>query len=348
MPVPAPALWIHDPRRRWPSLVGGPLESADARLVDAAEGDMLRRLAADDADAPLLALAEDEDAALAALALGADGALTRDDLAAGRLEQQVARARVTRVAARAEVQRRVAEIGAARATLESFGRSVSHDLRAPLRAIDGFGQALLEDYADALDPLAVRYVQRIRAGAERLGDRLTALLRLTEMVRRPLIRRAVDLGPLADEIVEELRRSDPARVVHWRRGDGLMAIGDPHLLQRLLGELLHNAWRFTGPRSEAHVELWRRGPGFVVRDDGVGFGQSFGEKIFDAFTRFHTEDEFPGAGVGLAVARCAVERHGGRITALGEEDVGAAFGFTLQPDSGPLSLSVRDLAPGDR
>lgn len=344
MPAPAPALWIHDPRDRWSGLRGGPLAGADARLVDGAQADVLIRLAADDARAPVIALVDDEAGALAALEVGADGVLTREDLTAGRLVPTIARARTLRTRRRAERQRQAADAGATHETLASFGRAVSHDLRAPLRAIDGFGQALLEDYGDALDPLARRYVERIRAGASQLGDRLTALLRLSEMVRRPLETRAVDLGALADEIVDGLRQADPGRAVQWSRDPELQVVGDGHLLRRLIGELLHNAWRFSAPHPSTRIELRRRGSTFVVRDDGVGFGPSFSEKIFQAFTRFHTEDEFPGAGVGLAVARCAVERHGGQIVALGQEHRGAAFAFTLAPGPAP-SVTPDDLPP---
>lgn len=342
MPASAPSPTIHDPHRRWPALAQHAV-GLDARLVDAAERETIVRFAADGMPAPVVALAADEAAAHGALVDGADGALTRADFSAESLRVTVERARIIRRTQHARCARRAAELCAADRTFESFGRAVSHDLRAPLRAIDGFAQALDEDYGADLDPLARRYVQRIRFGAERLGDRLSALLALTEMIRRPFEPRLVDLGEMADAVVEALRERAPERAVRWQRDDGLMVCGDPRLLRQLLRALLENAWVFSGPRPDARIELRRWRGGFVVRDDGVGFGQNYSDKIFQAFARFHTEEEFPGAGIGLAVARCAVERHGGHIVAQGVEGRGAAFAFTLDAEAPLPVLEPHDL-----
>ncbi len=343
-----PDPWMHDPRGRWRD-VAQIAQGLDARFVDAADRETLVRLAGDPLPTPVIALVEDEAAAHAALADGADGALTRADLTAAEgstdLRRAVERAAITRRSVQTRCARRAAELGATDRTLESFGRAVSHDLRAPLRAIDGFAQALDEDYRDDLDPLARRYVERIRFGAKRLGDRLTALLALTEMIRRPFEARLVDLGEIADGLIEASRAQAPGRAVEWSRDADLTVCGDPRLLRRLIGALIENAWLFSSPRPQARIELRRWGRGFIVRDNGVGFGQNYAEKIFQAFTRFHTEDEFPGAGIGLAVAQCAAERHGGRIVARGAEGRGAAFAFTLDADAPAPALDESDLWP---
>lgn len=243
-------------------------------------------------------------------------------------------------AADADHARRCAETNACLDTLATFGTAVSHDLREPLRTLDGFGQALVEDFGDALPDEARLYLDRMNAATARLRHRIDALLRLTEMVRRPFEQTEVDLGLLADEAVEAEREAAPERRVAWRRDGDLVVSGDVRLLRALIGELVANAWRFTAPRADAHVTLTRRGEGFVLRDDGVGFHPRYAERVFQAFARYHTDREFPGAGVGLAVARCAVERHGGRISARSAVGEGTEIAFTLAPGS-PLP-SERD------
>lgn len=234
-------------------------------------------------------------------------------------------------AQRAELARRVAEHGAIDDALAAFGAAVSHDLREPLRSLDGFGQALIEDYGETLAGEGRLYLDRIMAATERLRGRIDALLRLTEMIRRPFERERVDLGALADEMIERLRASEPMREVRWQRAGDLVVSGDRRLLRVLVGELLDNAWRFTAPRSAAQIRFERRGDGFVLRDDGVGFHPRYAERIFAAFARYHTDDEFPGAGMGLALVRCAVERHGGQIVARSAVEAGTEVAFTLAP-----------------
>lgn len=232
----------------------------------------------------------------------------------------------------ADHARRCAETSACLSTLATFGSAVSHDLREPLRTLDGFGQALVEDFGDVLPDEARLYIDRMNAATLRLRHRIDALLRLTEMVRRPFEQTEVDLGALADEAVEAERQAAPARRVEWRRDDALIVSGDIRLLRALIGELIANAWRFTAPQTEARVALERRDDGFVLRDDGVGFHPRYAERVFHAFARYHTAEEFPGAGMGLAVARCAVERHGGRISARSAVGEGTEIVFTLAPD----------------
>lgn len=232
---------------------------------------------------------------------------------------------------RAELARRVAEHGAIDDALAAFGAAVSHDLREPLRSLDGFGQALIEDYGETLPAEGRLYLDRIMAATGRLRGRIDALLRLTEMIRRPFERERVDLGALADEMIEGLRTSEPDRAVRWQRAGDLVVSGDRRLLRVLIGELIDNAWRFTAPRSAARIRFERRGEGFALRDDGVGFHPRYAERIFAAFARYHTDAEFPGAGMGLALVRCAVERHGGRIAVRSAVEAGAEVVFTLAP-----------------
>lgn len=337
-----PALWLFDPARRW-SLAERGIDAvvADrlpappgiaARLVDGRAREALRALGDDGLAAPVIALVDDEAEAIEALAAGADAAVSRAELSPGGLAALIPRAAARRRATQRRLRRRAAELGAADETLACFGRSVSHDLRSPLRALDGFGQALMEDFGAALDPDARRYLERMQAATARLDARIDALLALSQMVRRRFEAERVDLGALADEAIERRRAAEPARVVEWTRDPELVVVGDRRLLAALVEALVDNAWRFTAPREVAHIRMVRAGQGFCVADDGVGFGPTYAEQIFHAFGRYHTDAEFPGDGMGLAVARCAVERHGGRIVARGEEGAGAAFAFTLDPD----------------
>jgi PAS domain S-box-containing protein len=217
--------------------------------------------------------------------------------------------------------------------LEAFAYSVSHDLRAPLRAMIGFGQILQEEHAQRLDVEARDYLHRIIAASQRMGDLIDGLLVLSRIARGTLQKEPVYLSTLARSIVEEHSRADPGRKVEIVVHDGLKAIGDPRLERVLLNNLLGNAWKFTAKASAPKIEFGStRADGvevFFVRDNGAGFDMAYADKLFGAFQRLHNADEFPGTGIGLATAQRIVNRHGGRIWAEGKVGEGATFYFTL-------------------
>jgi len=217
--------------------------------------------------------------------------------------------------------------------LESLTYAVSHDLRAPLRTIYGFSHALLEDYPHLLDDTGQNYLGRVRAGAERMGRLIDDLLSLSRVVRAGLHDEPVDLAELAREVAEDLGRADPIRRVGFRAEPGPPARGDRRLLRNLLENLLGNAWKFTGRVADAVVDFgWLESDGrvaYFVRDNGAGFDMRYAEKLFAPFHRLHSEDEFPGTGIGLATVQRIVRRHGGRIWAHSTPGGGATFFFTL-------------------
>jgi PAS domain S-box-containing protein len=230
------------------------------------------------------------------------------------------------------VDRRTAELQHSNAELESFSYSVSHDLRAPLRAIDGFS-ALLETSEAPLADKERHALNRIRAGCRRMGDLIDGLLALSRLSRAELHSERVDLTGMAGILAEELRASAPQRAVEFVIAPGLVAAGDRRLLRVALGNLMSNAWKFTSrhPRAKIEVgsELREGSRAFFVRDDGAGFSMEFANKLFRPFQRLHREDEFEGTGIGLATVQRIVNRHGGRIWAEGKVDAGATFYFTL-------------------
>ncbi|MDP2346066.1 MAG: PAS domain S-box protein [Deltaproteobacteria bacterium] len=222
---------------------------------------------------------------------------------------------------------------AANRELESFSYSVAHDLRAPLRSIDGFSQALLEDYAEKLDDDGKKYFTFIRESAQHMAQLIDDLLSLSRVTRSELQRERVDLSALAHACIARLQRSSPGRHVNVDIQDGLGGEGDPRLLAVVLENLLGNAWKFTGKRAEARIEFGATStnecPVFFVRDSGAGFDMAFADKLFGAFQRLHGACEFEGTGVGLATVQRVIGRHGGRVWAEGEVDRGATFYFTL-------------------
>ncbi|HUN29882.1 MAG TPA: PAS domain-containing protein [Alphaproteobacteria bacterium] len=236
----------------------------------------------------------------------------------------------------AELERRVAErttqLEAANKDLEAFSYSVSHDLRAPLRAIDGFSQALVEDYGDGLDQRAKGYLDRVRRAAQRMADLIDALLQLSKVARAPIGFSPIDLGALAATIVAELRESEPQRSVHVVIEPGLQGRGEPHLMQIVLANLLGNAWKFTRHTENPQVYIGKNSEGeFYVRDNGAGFEMSYAGKLFGAFARLHSPSEYEGTGIGLATVARIIHRHGGNIRAEGAPGHGATFYFTLPP-----------------
>ncbi len=228
---------------------------------------------------------------------------------------------------------RTQELEAANRELESFSYSVSHDLRGPLRAINGFSGALQEDCADALDEVGRGYLARIHNATLRMSELIDGLLGLSRVFRAELELQDVDLSALAAEIVRQLHESETERNVEVGIEPGLIATGDATLLRLLLQNVLGNAWKFTGGRPDARILFRRerhdRREVFVIRDNGVGFEIEYAHKLFQPFERLHGEKEFQGTGIGLATVRRIVQRHGGEVWAEGEKDAGAAIFFTL-------------------
>lgn len=231
------------------------------------------------------------------------------------------------------VEARTNELVAANAELEAFCYSVSHDLRAPLRAVDGFSQAVLEDYGPRLDAEGQGFLKRIRGAAARMGELIDDLLTLSRVTRADLRRERVDLSALAGEVVRALRQADPGREVEAVVAPGLFADGDRSLLRVVLENLLGNAWKYTSKVEAARIELGSeaRSEGllFFVRDNGAGFDPAYAHKLFQPFQRLHREAEFPGHGVGLATVLRVVRRHGGAVGAEGSVGNGARFWFTM-------------------
>lgn len=231
------------------------------------------------------------------------------------------------------VAERTAELEALNKELESFSYSVSHDLRAPLRTIDGFSQALIEDFGDQLDDTALDYLQRVRSGSRRMGQLIDDMLGLARVTRRKLHRIQVNLSAMAQEVVKQLRESDPERQIQLDIETDLLAHGDPDLLRIALVNLFHNAWKYTARQPSPQIGFRRHANGkkatFVVSDNGVGFDMKHADRLFTAFQRLHAESEFPGSGIGLATVARVIQRHGGRVWAESAPDKGARFYFTL-------------------
>jgi signal transduction histidine kinase len=231
------------------------------------------------------------------------------------------------------VEERTAELGAANKELEAFSYSVSHDLRSPLRGIDGFSLALLEDYAERLDDQGKEHLQRIRAATQRMGMLIDDLLNLSRMTRAEMRKERFNISTLAHSVVESLQEAHAERRIEFRIEDALEANADPRLLRVVLENLLGNASKFTSRRTSAFVEfgkMHRNGSAaYFVRDNGAGFDPAYADRLFGAFQRLHGTTEFPGTGIGLATVQRIVRRHGGEIWAEGEVEKGATFYFTL-------------------
>ena len=231
------------------------------------------------------------------------------------------------------LRRYASQLEVANQELEAFCYSVSHDLRAPLRSLDGFSQALLDDYRDRLDDTGRDFLQRVRAASQRMGTLIDDLLSLSRVTRGEVQVEEVDLSALAAAAAADLKKTDPARDVTFAIAPHLVVRADAGLMRIVLQNLLGNAWKFTGKRSSARVEVGamahdgRRA--FFVRDDGAGFDMAYAAKLFGAFQRLHAAAEFPGSGIGLATVQRIIHRHGGQVWAEGAPDRGATFYFTL-------------------
>jgi two-component system, NtrC family, sensor kinase len=254
----------------------------------------------------------------------------REELLRSELKAAEARSAQELAATRAAL---VDELERKNRELEAFSYSVSHDLRAPLRSIDGFSQALIEDYADRLDPKGHNYLQRVRAAAQRMGELIDDLLELSRVGRAELSFTPVDLSEIARQVVAELQRADPDRQVSMAIEEGLIADADSRLMRVALENLFGNAWKFTTQAAAPHIifrcEDTEHGPAFVVRDNGAGFDMSYAAKLFRPFQRLHGATEFPGTGIGLATVHRIIDRHGGRVWADGAVGRGAAISFSM-------------------
>ena len=247
------------------------------------------------------------------------------------------------------VSERTEQLAVANRHLRSFSYSVSHDLRAPLRAISGFGAALAEGWRDRLDAEGRNYLGRMLDAAARMRELIDGMLELGRIAESTVRRVPVDLTEVAHDVAREIRAAEPARSVEVLVEEGLRVVGDPILLRSVIGNLLGNAWKFTSNRSGARVTVGRTGeedgaPVFFVRDNGAGFDMAHADKLFGVFQRLHRQDEFPGTGVGLATVERIVSRHGGRIWAEGRPGEGATFYFSIpdpiadDPRPGELAL----------
>jgi PAS domain S-box-containing protein len=257
--------------------------------------------------------------------IGIEGTL-RDITARKRTELEV-------VKLNDDLRRRAEDLEVANRELEAFSYSVSHDLRGPLRSIDGFSKMLLEDCGDQLDATGIGYLKRVRAAAQRMGQLIDDLLKLSRVTRSELRREVVNLSGLAESIVSELRQREPDRAADVVIAAGVMTVGDAVLLRVVLQNLLENAWKFSRRRERAHIEFGVQecdaGPAYFVRDNGVGFDMAHAAKLFGAFQRLHSTAEFEGTGIGLATVQRVIRRHHGRVWAESTPDMGATFFFTL-------------------
>ena len=234
----------------------------------------------------------------------------------------------------AELERRTRELEVLNRELETFSSAVAHDLRSPLISIDGFSQVLLESSAAKLDETDRGHLERISLSVRHMHRLINDLLNLSTIVRAPLRAGVVDLGQLAQEIVEELRAGAPERRVECVIAEGIKVQGDAGLLRLALANLLSNAWKFTGSRQQARITFGARTAGegrdvYYVRDDGAGFDPQYADKLFSPFQRLHPQTQFPGTGIGLATVQRIIHRHGGEIWAESSVDRGACFYFTL-------------------
>jgi len=323
---------------------GGPVDarsyaSAILNILDDAAEEKARLTSTERAVLNILDDAAEEKARLDQTQLAVLNILDDFDIEKKNVEQANVELR-NEVAERARVEEALRQAkSVAEATsqeLEAFSYSVAHDLRAPLRSVDGFSQALLEDYADRLDAEGKKYLGHIRGSAQQMAGLIDDLLELARVSRADLRHERVDLSELARSVLATLRESQPERQVEVVIQDGVVAQADARLLEVVLTNLLGNAWKFTGKRASARIEFaamaGESAPVYLVRDDGAGFEAAYVGKLFGVFQRLHAAHEFEGTGIGLATVARIVRRHGGRVWAEGEVDRGATFYFTLEEE----------------
>jgi signal transduction histidine kinase len=305
---------------------------ADVMMPRLGGAELLRHLRGDDhtRQLPVILLSARASAeeAIQGIEAGADDYLTkpftgRELLARVRTHVELSRAR----------RDHAAHLEEANQELEAFSYSVSHDLRTPLRAIDGFSKAILDHKSTQLDEEGKEYLARVRRAAVRMGELIDELLNLSRVSRSPLQRRRVSLTELSERVVKNLRELQPGRGIQFQAQVGVTAYADPRLLQIVFENLLDNSWKFTRLRTDARVEVGQL-PGsepavYFVRDNGAGFDPSYSQRLFQPFQRLHLERDYPGTGIGLAIVHRIIRRHGGQIWAEGRERQGATFFFTL-------------------
>lgn len=244
------------------------------------------------------------------------------------------------------VRRRTALLEAANRELEAFAYSVSHDLRAPLRTIDGFAQALEEELRGRTDDRSLHYLSRVRAASQDMERLITDLLRLSRATRAEMSYTGVDLSGIVEKLASELQAAHPHRRVEWVIAPGVKVEGDSHLLESALRNLVDNAFKFTAKRASARIEFGVQDQGgqkvCFVRDDGAGFDMAYADKLFSVFQRLHKAEDFEGTGVGLAIVQRIIRRHGGRTWAEGAVEKGATFYFSLAPGNSAAQEGGRD------
>ena len=251
----------------------------------------------------------------------------------GRVTQRTEEIRKLNEELEHRVESRTAELATLNTELEAFSYSVSHDLRAPLRAIDGFSKAILDEYGETLDQQACRYLERVRRGSQKMSRLIDDLIDLSGINRLALRKEPISLTELARSVIADLQETDPSRKVAIEIADGLSACGDSRLITIVLVNLLGNAWKYTAKRPDAQIVFARQNQGneavFYVRDNGAGFDLKYADKLFAPFQRMHQDSEFEGTGIGLATVKRIISRHGGRIWAEAAVDKGATVYFTL-------------------
>ena len=256
------------------------------------------------------------------------------------LSQAQAEIRTLNAELEARVEQRTAELVVANKNLEAFTYSVAHDLRSPLRALNGYSEALVEDYGDCLDEAGLGFVERIQAASERMGALIDDLLLLARVSRAQMSLGPVDLSAEVADIAAELQAREPGRRVRFAIHDGVRVTADRTLIRTVVENLVENAWKFTAKREGATIEFGTTAAGDAgvccyVRDNGAGFDPAFTGKLFQPFQRLHAVTDFPGTGIGLTSVQRIVERHGGRAWAEGAVGRGATFYFTLNAKKTP-------------